>query len=117
MKKNKGMMGLGELIIIFFLIIILMIVVITSLVKAKKEAVVQTKQTTSSSVIDKFKRLSPLAAETGQPALGAVEDWQGAEPTIEQACGDIPNQEAKSSCEEAFENDKNIKDCIQRYTN
>jgi competence protein ComGC len=113
--KNNGFTWL-ERITVLLIIAILVTIVVGSLMRAKKE-VVQNKQTTSSSIIDKFNRLAPLAAETGKPAMGALKDWQGAEPTIEQACGDIPNLEAKSSCEKAFNNDKNIQDCISRYSN
>ena len=52
-----------------------------------------------------------------QPLDAKVEnDWY-TPATIQQACGNIPNAEAKSACEKEFTQSKNIQDCIERYSN
>ena len=34
---------------------------------------------------------------------------------IGQACGSIPNAEAKTECETEFRRSQNLRDCVERY--
>ena len=111
--KNKGF-TLVEFILVIAIIGILASSVLFFLTKAQnKKAEVEKTVSTQAS---KFDRVASFAKDTGQPALGAIEDL-GVEPTKEQECGSIPNQDAKSSCEKEYDRTKNIQDCITRYSN
>lgn len=127
MKRNRGF-ELLEILIVIGLTFGLATVILASINNARcktdptleeicnndKEEV--TKPATSS-IADKFKKLDSMAAETGQPAFKAVETSDYGPVTIQQACGDIPNQEAKNTCEENFTRGMNVQNCIDRYSN
>ena len=116
MKRNGGFELVEMLIWFVFLSIISSVVALTILGVGRcdrdptNEGCDQTTKKEQSSIADKFDRTKTVPVDT---TFNPVD----VQPTVEQICGDIQNQEAKSNCEEAFDRDKNIQDCISRYLN
>jgi len=118
--KNKGF-TLIELLVVTAIIGILASILISSLRSAvcKKDPthegcdiVEQIEQISKeeSSVADKFDRSKTTSIDT-------TFNPEEVEPTVEQMCGDIPDMENQRACEEEYERNKNLQDCINRYAN
>ena len=37
-------------------------------------------------------------------------------PTLDEACGNIPDSDSKAQCEKEFKQQQNLQDCINRYS-
>lgn len=100
MKKR---FTLTELLVLIAIIAVSLPIFISFFTTGSKEEVVKTE---TSSKASKFSRLDQ-AAVAFKP--------EEVEPTMEQSCEGIDNEEAKGQCENAYRNDRGIEECIKRY--
>ena len=125
--KNKGF-TLIELLVLIAIIGVLSSVILASVHNAKckddpthKGCTVEKKinqiAEEESAIADKFDRSKKTV-----PVDTSIYDVEGnsffrAEVTKDTACGDIPDNEAKSMCEDEFRRSKNLEECYNRYSN
>ena len=110
--KNKGYV-LIEAIVVFMIIAIMVFVLLATFKKAQVEKSIDYDGGTQ--LVEKVPTLVDLVRETGQPALGAVEDLSE-RPNVGTICGNITDASEKRECQNTLRRDINIQNCIDRYS-